>query len=141
MKNFLLSAFILLCNFSIPTFAQDTEKEFVFRNDDRPEYSKNITVDDLNSMQQSEDITLIDVRLAEDFALDPTLIPGATYNDPELITEWAKLLPKDKKIVLYCVKGAWVSHKAATYLSNKGYDVSTLNGGIRQWKSLNSNKE
>ena len=137
MKNILLSTIILLSNLSVSAFAQ--EKEFVFRNDVRPEYNKNITVDELNTLQKTEDITLIDVRLTEDFALDPILIPGATYNDPELITEWANLLPKDKKVVLYCVKGAWVSHKAATYLNDKGYDVSTLNGGIRQWKASNNN--
>lgn len=139
MKNILLSAIILLSNLSVSSFAQ--EQEFVFRNDVRPEYNKNITVDELNTLQKTEDITLIDVRLTEDFALDPILIPGATYNDPELITEWANLLPKDKKLVLYCVKGAWVSHKAATYLNDKGYDVSTLNGGIRQWKSLNNKSD
>lgn len=139
MKNILLSTIILLSNLSIPALAQ--EQEFVFRNDVRPEYNKNITVDELNTLQKTEDITLIDVRLTEDFALDPILIPGATYNDPELITEWANLLPKDKKLVLYCVKGAWVSHKAATYLNDKGYDVSTLNGGIRQWKSLNNKSD
>lgn len=119
----------------MPAFAQVNEEEYVFRNDVRPEYNKNISVDELNSLQKNEEITLIDVRLTEDFALDPILIPGATYNDPELITEWANLIPKNKKVVLYCVKGAWVSHKAATYLNSKGYDVSTLNGGIRQWKT------
>ena len=78
------------------SYAQQTE-EYVFRNDVRPEYSKNITVDELSTLQKNEDITLIDVRLTEDFALDPTLIPGAKYNDPELINTWADLIPKDKK--------------------------------------------
>ena len=120
-----------------PALAQSADEKYVFRNDVRPEYTKNITVVDLNKLQINENITLIDVSLTEDFALDPILIPGAQYNDPELITEWANLIPKDKKVVLYCVKGAWVSHKAATYLNEKGYDVSTLNGGIRRWKSSN----
>lgn len=108
---------------------------YVFRNDERPDYNKNLSVDELKSLKTAEDITLIDVRLTEDFALDPTLIPGAQYRDPEMIASWADLLPKDKKVVLYCVKGAWVSHKAATYLNEKGYDVSTLDGGINGWKT------
>lgn len=108
---------------------------FVFRNNDRPEYAKNLSIDELKELKTAEDITLIDVRLTEDFALDPTLIPGAEYRDPELIASWADLLPKDKKVVLYCVKGAWVSHKAATYLNEKGYDVTTLDGGINGWKA------
>jgi tRNA 2-thiocytidine biosynthesis protein TtcA len=108
---------------------------YVFRNDDRPEYNKNLSVDELKALKNADDITLIDVRLTEDFALDPTLIPGAQYRDPEMIASWADLFPKDKKVVLYCVKGAWVSHKAATYLNEKGYDVSTLDGGINSWKA------
>lgn len=136
-----LTVFLILSSISFLTVAQEENENYVFRNDVRPEYTNNITVDNLNILQNSEDITLIDVRLVEDFALDPILIPGAVYNDPELITEWSKLLPKNKKIILYCVKGAWVSHKAATYLNEKGYDVSTLNGGIRQWKSLNNKTE
>ncbi len=109
--------------------------EFVFRKDERPEYNKNLSVSELKTLKADEDITIVDVRLSEDFAADPSLIPGAEYRDPELIASWADLLPKDKKVVLYCVKGAWVSHKAATYLNNKGYDVSTLDGGIVDWKA------
>lgn len=109
--------------------------EFVFRNDVRPEYNKNLSIDELKELTAAEDITIVDVRLTEDFALDPSLIPGAEYRDPEMIESWADLLPKDKKVVLYCVKGAWVSHKAATYLNEKGYDVSTLDGGINGWKA------
>ncbi len=109
--------------------------DFVFRNDIRPEYSKNLSVSELKDLKAAEDITIVDVRLTEDFETDPTLIPGAEYRDPELIASWADLLPKDKKVVLYCVKGAWVSHKAATYLNEKGYDVSTLDGGIVDWKA------
>ncbi len=110
-------------------------EDYVFRNDVRPEYNKNLSVDELKDLTAAEDITIVDVRLTEDFALDPILIPGAEYRDPELISSWSDLLPKDKKVVLYCVKGAWVSHQAATYLSEKGYDVSTLDGGINGWKA------
>lgn len=117
-----------------PGITESADK-FVFRNDIRPEYDKNLSLEELKSLKGTEDITLVDVRLTEDFALDPTLIPGAEYRDPELIDNWADLLPKDKKVVLYCVKGAWVSHKAATYLNEKGYDVSTLDGGINAWKA------
>jgi len=112
----------------------DAEAEFIFRSQDRPEYKKNVSLEQLKELQDTQNIALIDVRLAEDFALDPILIPGAEYKDPENISKWVDTLPKDKKIILYCVKGAWVSQKAATYLNEKGYDVSSLNGGLRDWK-------
>jgi rhodanese-related sulfurtransferase len=134
MKKLTLLIFTILNVMSLQVLAQETSDDYVFRNDVRPEYNKNITVDKLSTLQQSEAITLIDVRLSEDFALDPILIPGADYNDPEMIAKWADLIPKDKKVILYCVKGAWVSHKAANYLNDRGYNVSTLDGGIRQWK-------
>ena len=110
---------------------------FVFRDDDRPEYNNNVSLDELETMLKSDNITMIDVRLKEDFALDPILIPGAEYKDPENISQWSQSVPYGKKVVLYCVKGAWVSHKAATYLRKQGYDVSTLEGGIRDWKVAN----
>lgn len=119
------------------TSPSEKNETYVFRNDDRPIYDKNISVAQLEEMQNNQNITLIDVRLTEDFKLDPILIPGAEYKNPENISNWVENLPKDKKIVLYCVKGAWVSHKAATYLNQKGYDVSTLDGGVRDWKAVN----
>ena len=110
---------------------------FVFRGPDRPEYNNNVTVAELDAMLNNDDVTMIDVRLKEDFALDPMLIPGAEYKNPENITQWSHLIPQGKKVVLYGVKGAWVSHKAANYLTKQGFDVSTLEGGIRDWKLAN----
>ena len=126
-----------LASFMTLTSSLAQDEEFIFRNQTRPEYNKNIDLAELNALQKSQDISLIDVRLAEDFDLDPILIPGAQYKDPEKISKWAIDLPKDKKVVLYCVKGAWVSHKAATYLEKQGFKVVTLDGGIRNWKKEN----
>lgn len=136
MRKLQIIIFCLLSGFS-PFTASFAQEEFIFRNQVRPEYNKNIDLNELSALQKSQNITLIDVRLIEDFDLDPILIPGAQYQNPENISKWALELPKDQKIVLYCVKGAWVSHKAATYLNGQGYDVVTLKGGIRDWKKEN----
>lgn len=141
MKTFIIAliGFSIVYYVSLPAQELSVNDDvYVFRNDVRPEYSKNLSQSEFAEIQNSDDITLIDVRLVEDFAEDPILIPGAEHKDPEMIASWANLIPKDKKVVLYCVKGAWVSHKAATYLASKGYDVSTLNGGIRDWKEINN---
>jgi rhodanese-related sulfurtransferase len=105
---------------------------YVFRNDDRPEYTRTTTVDGLKAMDPAA-VTLVDVRLNEDFAASPTMIPGAVRRDPEAIAQWASQLPRDKPVVVYCVKGKWVSQKAATYLSERGFDVRSLDGGINAW--------
>ncbi|MDH5501458.1 MAG: rhodanese-like domain-containing protein [Gammaproteobacteria bacterium] len=108
--------------------------DYVFRNDERPTYNNIITVEQLQADEHASRIVLIDVRLAEDFSADPILIPGAVYRDPEDIEQWADQLPVDAKIVVYCVKGKWVSQKVASYLHDQGMDVQSLEGGIEAWK-------
>lgn len=105
---------------------------YVFRNDDRPEYTRTTTVDALKALDPAG-VTIVDVRLKEDFEASPAMIPGAVHHDPEAIADWASRLPKDKPVVVYCVKGKWVSQKAATYLSERGIDVRSLEGGINAW--------
>lgn len=107
---------------------------YVFRDDDRPEYARAITVDEVKALNPST-LTLIDVRLKEDFEAKPGMISGATRLDPEAISTWARSLPRDKPVVVYCVKGKWVSQKAATYLSEQGFDVRNLEGGLNAWEA------
>lgn len=106
--------------------------EFQFRDAERPIFENRLSVDELSN---ARDVVLLDVRLAEDFALDPQLIPGALRRDPDLISEWVSDLPQDKRIVTYCVRGKWVSQKAATYLEEQGFTVQSLEGGIEAWKA------
>lgn len=113
---------------------------YVFRNNDRPEYARKTSVDELKALNP-EAVTLLDVRLSEDFAASPSMIPGAVHRDPEAIAKWASELPKDKPVVVYCVKGKWVSQKAATYLSARGYDVRSLDGGIEAWNGQPTSTE
>jgi len=112
---------------------------YVFRNDDRPEYTRTASVADLRA-QAPDGVTVVDVRLSEDFAANPTMLPGAIRRDPEDMADWASKLPKDKPVVVYCVKGKWVSQKAATYLSEHGFDVRSLEGGIDAWDAQSSER-
>lgn len=105
--------------------------DYEFRSDDRPSYDRAVTVDELPA-----NAAVLDVRLKEDFDADPVLLPGATYRDPDKIELWAKnLSPGDGPVVVYCVRGKWVSQKAATYLADEGFDVYTMEGGIEAWKA------
>jgi len=129
LKSLLL---IGLALFSSGSFSQDTP--FVFRNTDRPTFDEQITVPQLLKKLGDKRLILLDVRLKEDFDKEPTLIPGATYMDPEYLPEWSASLSSDSKVVVYCVAGKWVSQKVAFMLSEQGLDVSTLSGGIKAWK-------
>ena len=112
--------------------------EFDFRDADRPTFEKRLSVAEL---LDKSDVIVLDVRLSEDFESDPQLIPGALRRDPELISAWASDLPVDKSIVTYCVRGKWVSQKAATYLEAQGFNVRSLEGGIEAWKASTAGDE
>jgi len=106
-----------------------------FRSEERPVFDNTVTADALSSLQQ-QGAVLLDVRLPEDFQEDPVLIPGALYRNPDEIESWAgQMTPVDSPVVVYCVRGKWVSQKAATFLKNQGLDVYTLEGGIEEWKA------
>lgn len=128
MRTLLLAALLLAGNAVI------ADEKFDFRSPDRPTFERRLSVDELEALGDAQDVTVIDVRLIEDFDADPQLITGAAYRDPDDIGEWAGSLPADRKIVVYCVRGKWVSQKAATYLEGKGYEVYSLEGGIEAWK-------
>ena len=83
-------------------------------------------------MKQGENINIVDVRAAEDYAEGH--IPGAV-NLPK--DKWQTLegLRKDKTNVLYCY--SQVCHLAATAaveFASKSYPVMELEGGFRTWK-------
>ena len=79
-------------------------------------------------------VTLIDVRRKADLDSDPSKLPGATWHDPEQIETWAAQLPKDKEVVLYCVRGGSVSNGVLDNLHGKGISARFIEGGIVAWK-------
>lgn len=130
MKTLLIASFLLVT----ATAASQQSDNYVFRNDDRPTFDDAVSVGDLHDLQGAKNVVLLDVRLLEDFEADPVLIPGAEYKNPEDIVAWSSALPEDAKVVVYCVKGKWVSQKVAHYLDEKGFEVASLEGGIEAWK-------
>ena len=76
---------------------------------------------------------VIDVRLQEDVADDPTLLPGALpwpHHDIE------SLIPRltGKGAIVYCQKGGKVSQGAAALLREGGVLAETLEGGHVAWR-------
>ena len=79
-------------------------------------------------------VTLIDVRRKSDLDADTSKLPGATWHDPEQIETWAAQLPKEKEVVLYCVRGGSVSNGVLDNLRGKGINARFIEGGIVAWK-------
>ena len=93
---------------------------------------RTITAQDLKSTIGS--VMLIDVRRKADLDSDPSKLPGATWHDPEQIETWAAELPKEKEVVLYCVRGGSVSNGVLDNLRGKGISARFIEGGIVAWK-------
>ncbi len=78
---------------------------------------------------------IIDVRRASDFVREPGMIPGAMRGDPDALDEWARALPADRDIVVYCVRGGSVSRSVAPQLARRGLRARYLIGGLEGWKA------
>lgn len=131
MTRVMLGIFLV----SVSVVAASQVEEFEFKNDFRPGYDKFLTIDQLVKLQNNDDIVVLDVRLQEDFASDPVLVPGANYKNPEELPVWISQIDKTKPVVVYCVAGKWVSQKVAYLLSESGISVQSLEGGIQAWKA------
>lgn len=92
-----------------------------------------ISPQDLASLLQQQNISLLDVRRRTDKEADPRSIPGAVWRDPEQVAEWAGELPQDKPVVLYCVRGGSVSKSVQAALREKRIDARFLEGGLTAW--------
>lgn len=93
---------------------------------------RSIKVQDLKGSLNS--IILIDVRRKADLDTDTMKLPGAVWYDPEQIETWSAQLPKDKEVVLYCVRGGSVSNGVLDHLRGKGITARFIEGGIVAWK-------
>lgn len=87
-----------------------------------------ISLDQLNNMDQKEYI-LIDIR--DQRAYQHGFIPGAVHIEKETLSH-ESTLPKNKKIVLYCLKGV-ISEEAANDLCERGFKAYSLMGGYGEW--------
>src|SRR5579883_151629 len=76
---------------------------------------------------------IIDVRRRLAFSGAKAVIAGAAWRDPEAVAEWAKDVPRDRPVVVYCKYGYEVSLFVATALRERGFDARSLTGGIAAW--------
>jgi len=85
-----------------------------------------------------DDVTgahVLDVRRAGMFDKAETVIPGATWRDPAAVATWARDMPRDKEIVVYCVYGHEVGRATALRLRAQGVRARFLSGGIDGWQA------
>ncbi len=97
--------------------------------------SRTITPNDLKPLVEKKSVTVLDVRRQNDFDADKVKLPGAQWKNPEHMAEWSKSLPKDKEVVIYCVRGGSVSNSVLDHLLEQGLKARFIEGGIEAWKA------
>lgn len=80
--------------------------------------------------------TLVDLRIDEDFAADPRLIPTAFRRDFLGVQDWGDQLP-DRPVVVVCHKGLKISQGVAALLRSQGRNAVHLIGGSVAWAEQN----
>jgi tRNA 2-thiocytidine biosynthesis protein TtcA len=92
-------------------------------------HEQDLSLEQMKQMSP-EEYVLVDVR--DQTAYNHGFIPGALNIEKEALLNGNTSLPRDKKIILYCLKGI-ISEEAAVYLSEKGYEAYNLRGGYGEW--------
>lgn len=93
-----------------------------------------ILPEDLKKQLESKSVTVVDVRRRADYEAEPQLIPGAAWRDPEKVDAWGPELPKNRPVVVYCVKGGSVSQSITETLNKKQVPARYVEGGLKAWK-------
>lgn len=92
---------------------------------------KNIGPDELKGkIQAGEDFYLLDVRTPQEYAAEA--IKGSHLIPLQELGYRIDELPRKKEIVIYCRVGNRSAY-ACAYLSQQGYNVRNLEGGIVSW--------
>lgn len=89
-------------------------------------------------LQSGEDLLLLDIREKEEIEESGEKIEGSE-NIPmgKVFTEATQgKLPKDQKIIAICRTGGRCGI-ITKELSQRGYDIDYLEGGIEEWKKSN----
>lgn len=82
-------------------------------------------------LQQGEKLNIIDVR--ETYEVATGKIPSATNIPLGLIEFRMNELDKNKEYLIICASGGR-SASAAQFLTNQGYNVTNIHGGMMSWR-------
>lgn len=79
---------------------------------------------------------VLDIRYDDDGAWYTSQITRTNWRDLFKVADWAKEMPKDKPVVVYCMYGSWVSQKVAEELRAEGIDARSLEAGVNAWRAM-----
>jgi rhodanese-related sulfurtransferase len=85
-------------------------------------------------INKEKNILLLDVRRDADYEADREMIPDAIKRNPEQVEQWACEIPKDKDVVVYCIRGGSVSNSVVDKLLAAGVSARYIEGGWEAYK-------
>jgi len=93
-----------------------------------------ITTAQLTRLIGTPDAPLVlDLRVEEDFAADPRMLPAARRLDHREVAAWAPLYA-ERSVAVICQKGLKLSQGAAAWLRHCGAKAESLEGGFEAWE-------
>jgi superoxide dismutase, Fe-Mn family len=96
-----------------------------------------VSVEEVKTLLDSgQRIQLIDARPKHYVTRTQDIIDGATWRDPERVTEWAGELSKSDPVVVFCVYGFHIGCQTAGALREAGFDAKYMKGGHAAWKAI-----
>ena len=75
---------------------------------------------------------IVDIRIDEDFALDPRLIPGSRRRNYQDLDEWMGLY-SGRKVIIVCHRGKKLSQGVVSLMRNEGIEAENLAFGFEAW--------
>ncbi len=85
-------------------------------------------------LHSAQSPVVIDVCKKPAFKTASDALPEATWRNHKEVATRAKTLPRDRRIVAYCVHGHEASGNGCGGLRDLGFDACFLEGGIESWK-------
>ncbi len=76
---------------------------------------------------------LLDVRIDEDVAADPRLLPASERRSHRDVAAWASAYA-GRKVVVICQRGQKLSEGVAAWLRHEGVAAENLAGGFEAWR-------
>jgi rhodanese-related sulfurtransferase len=85
-------------------------------------------------IDKEKNILVLDVRRDADYEADMEMIPGAVRHNPEQVDQWVQEIPKNKDVVVYCIRGGSVSNSVVDKLLAAGVSARYIEGGWEAYK-------
>ena len=87
-------------------------------------------------LDSGQKVQIVDARPSFYVSRTQDIMEGATWRDPERVTDWIGELSKTDPVVVFCVYGFHVGCRTAGALREAGFDAKFMKGGHVAWKAI-----